>query len=227
MLVRDWMTRNVISLGVNSSILDAAEILREKNIRQFPVIDSEGRLVGIVSDRDVRDAMPSKFVPGDGAVDLKSGLYTLTAGDVMTLDPIVVASDTAMDLVAELIVKHKIGGIPVVDGGTLSGIITQADVMRFLCTATGCHRGGIQFAVRLPAKPGPLAELLRDVKNQNLAFSSVFTSADVERPGFRHAYVRVSDIGDQRVDKVVEALQAKYDLMYYVYEGVTVDLSDS
>ena len=131
MLVRDWMTVNVIALGVNSSVLDAAEFLREKNIRQFPVIDSAGALVGIVSDRDIRDAMPSKFIPGDAVVESGGGLYTLTAGDIMTLDPISVHSDAAMTEAAEILVKHKVGGLPVVDdAGHLVGILCQSDLVR-------------------------------------------------------------------------------------------------
>ena len=224
MLVRDWMTANVISLGVNSSVLDAAEILREKNIRQFPVIDAKGLLVGIVSDRDIRDAMPSKFIPGD-AVDGKSGgLYTLTAGDIMTLDPITVTSDAAINEVAELLVKHKIGGLPVVDGGQISGIITQADVLRFLCAASGSMRSGTQLAFSMEARPGPLARLLAELRGMGLTFSSVFTAADPAHPGLRKTYIRVEGTGERSVEEVVDALQQSHTLLFYVNEGVTVDM---
>ena len=224
MLVRDWMTANVISLGVNSSVLDAAEILREKNIRQFPVIDAKGLLVGIVSDRDIRDAMPSKFIPGD-AVDGKSGgLYTLTAGDIMTLDPITVTSDAAINEVAELLVKHKIGGLPVVDGGQISGIITQADVLRFLCAASGSMRSGTQLAFSMEARPGPLARLLAELRGMGLTFSSVFTAADPAHPGLRKTYIRVEGTGERSVEEVVDVLQQNYTLLFYVNEGVTVDM---
>ena len=225
MLVRDWMTVNVISLGVNSSVLDAAEILREKNIRQFPVIDRDASLVGIVSDRDIRDALPSKFIPGDSVIEKGGGLYTLTASDIMTLDPLTVTSNTAMDEVAEILVKHKIGGLPVVDNGDLKGIITQADVLRFLCAVSGSMRGGTQFGVRMTASPDPLAELLNEFKAMNLAVSSVFTASDPHQTGSRNAYIRVEDIGDKSVEEVAETLQKKYELLFYVNEGITVDVS--
>lgn len=222
MLVREWMTRNVITLGVNSSVLDASAILRDKNIRQFPVIDEKGELVGIISDRDIRDAMPSKYLPGDAVVD--GGLSTLTAGDIMTLDPITVSADTAMDIVAETIVSNKIGGLPVVEGRKLTGIITQADILRFMCSATGAIRGGAQFAFRLEAKPGPLALLLNDLREKEVVFTSVFTSYELDNPGYRHAYIRVSDVGDRSVEDFVAYLQKEYCLLYYVNEGVTVDI---
>ncbi len=222
MLVREWMTRNVITLGANSSVLDAAAILREKNIRQFPVVDDDGLLVGIVSDRDIRDAMPSKYIAGDAASN--GGLSTLSAGDIMTLDPITVNKDMAMDIVAETLVSNKIGGLPVVEGKKLIGIITQADVMRFMSSATGAIRGGIQFAFRLEAKPGPLASLLNDLRDKSVVFTSVFTSYELENPGYRHAYIRVSGVGDRSVEELVNYLQANYTLLYYVNEGVTVDI---
>ncbi|NDV18163.1 CBS domain-containing protein [Pseudodesulfovibrio sp. JC047] len=224
MLVRDWMTVNVISLGVNSSVLDAAEFLREKNIRQFPVIDSQGRLVGIVSDRDIRDAMPSKFIPGDSATERGGGLYTLTASDIMTSEPISVHSDTAMTEVAEVLVKNKVGGLPVVDAGRLKGIITQADVLRFLCTASGSLRGGAQFAIRMDGRPELLADLLCEIRNVGIIFTSVFTAHDPVHSGYTNAYVTVADMGDMSVEEVVNILQEKYELLFYVVEGVTVDM---
>ncbi|MGL1861201.1 MAG: CBS and ACT domain-containing protein [Pseudodesulfovibrio sp.] len=225
MLVRDWMTVNVLSLGVNSSVMDAAEILHEKSIRQFPVLDRNGKLVGIVSDRDIRDAMPSKFIPSDNISEKGGGLYTLTAGDIMTMDPISVTSDTAMDAVAEILVKHRIGGLPVLDGEELKGIITQADVLRFLCAASGSMRGGTQFGIRLPARPGPLSDLLIDFKEMGIVFDSVFTAHDHNEAGSRNAYIRIEDMGDKSLEQVLEALQQKFEILFYVNEGITVDIS--
>ena len=225
MLVRDWMTVNVISLGVNSSVLDAAEILREKNIRQFPVIDKDATLVGLVSDRDIRDALPSKFIPGDAVHEKGGGLYTLTASDIMTLDPITVTSDTPMDEVAEIIVKHKIGGLPVVDGGRVRGIITQADVLRFMCAVSGFMRGGTQFGIRLASGSGSLAGLLEEIKAMGLVFTSVYTASDVQNAGERNAYIRVEEMGEKSVEEVVETLQENNEILFYVNEGITVDVS--
>lgn len=224
MLVRDWMTINVLSLGVNSSVMDAAEILREKNIRQFPVLDPKGKLVGIISDRDIRDAMPSKFIPGDAVIEKGGGLYTLTAGDIMTLDPITVTSDTAINEVAEILVKYKIGGLPVVDGTELVGIITQLDVLRFLSATSGSRRDGTLLAVQLEARPGPLARLLKDIRALGLAFSSVYTATDTEHAGFRHAYIRIDDLNDMSVEQIVDKLQDTYSVAFYVNEGITVDI---
>lgn len=211
-----------MTLGVNSSVMDAAEILHEKNIRQFPVLDPEDKLVGIVSDRDIRDAMPSKFIPGDFATNQGGGLYTLTAGDVMTMDPITVTPDTALDEVSEVLVKHKIGGLPVMEGDQLVGIITQIDVLRFLCSVSGSPQSETHIAFRLNPKSSPLSDLLCDLRDMELSFSGVFMASDGDS---RNTYIRVDGLGDKSVEEVVDALQVKYKVLFYVNEGITVDLS--
>lgn len=225
MLVRDWMSKNVITLGLKTTVVDAAEIMRTKKVRQFPVIDSTGALVGIVSDRDIRDAMPSKYLPGDSATG--GNLGSLRAADIMTGEPMRVSPLTPMDMVAGVLQKHKFGGLPVVDAvGRLVGIITVADVMRFLCTASGVQRGGPQLAVRLEAKPGPLTALLDFLRAEGLRFGSVFTSHDHVDPGFRNAYVRLTDLGDQSLEDVVERLRGRFHLLFYVQDGRTTLVAD-
>lgn len=220
MLVRDWMTKNVITLGLKTTVVDAAEIMRTKKIRQFPVIDVKGSLVGIVSDRDIRDAMPSKYLPGDSANG--GSLDSLRAADIMTPEPMTVSPTTPIDLVANILLRHKFGGLPVVDeAGRLVGIVTVADVFRFLCAASGVQRGGPQIAVRLEAKPGPLTSMLQFLRSEGIRFASVFTSHDPAAPGFRNAYLRVSDLGEHSMDSLIAALKGKYTVLFFVEDGRT------
>jgi acetoin utilization protein AcuB len=220
MLVRDWMTKNVITLGLKTTVVDAAEIMRTKKIRQFPVIDVKGSLVGIVSDRDIRDAMPSKYLPGDAANG--GSLDSLRAADIMTPEPLTVSPITPIDLVANILLRHKFGGLPVVDEvGRLVGIVTVADVFRFLCAASGVQRGGPQIAVRLEAKPGPLAAMLQFLRSEGVRFASVFTSHDPAAPGFRNAYLRVSDLGEHSMDSLIATLKGKYTVLFFVEDGRT------
>lgn len=220
MLVRDWMTRNVTTLGLKTTVVDAAEIMRSKKIRQFPVIDEHGVLAGIVSDRDIRDAMPSKYLPGDVASG--GSLNNLRATDIMTPEPITVAPTTPMDIVASILQRHKFGGLPVVDGlGRLVGIVTVADVLRFLCSASGVGGGGPQIAFRLDTRPGPLAALLADIRAEGVRYASVFTSLDHADPGFRHAYVRLGHMGEHTVQSLLANLGSRYPVLFYVEDGRT------
>lgn len=225
MLVRDWMTKNVTTLGLKTTVVDAAEIMRSKKIRQFPVIDERGSLVGIVSDRDIRDAMPSKFLPGDMASG--GSLSNLRAVDIMTPEPLTVSPTTPVDFVAGILQRHKFGGLPVVDSASrLVGIITVADVLRFLASASGVGRGGPQIAFRLDARPGPLAALLADIRAEGVRYASVFTVHDPLDPGFRQAFVRLGHMGEHTVQSLLANLGAKYTALYYVEDGRTTLLED-
>lgn len=222
MLVEHWMTRNVVTAGLEMTVIDAAETMRRKNIRQMPVVDASGAVVGIVSDRDTRDAMPSKYLPGDAAGKGGFGLAALKVKDIMTPDPVCVAPDTAMDATAQLIIRNKIGGLPVLEGGKLAGIITLMDVLRFLCSATGVARGGPQFAFRLEAKPGPLAALLDDLRARGLRILSVLTCYDHVEAGHRHAYIRLQDTGTATLEELTQDLRSRYDLLFRIADGETV-----
>lgn len=220
MLVRDWMTKNVITLGLKTTVIDAAEIMRTKKIRQFPVIDERGMLAGIVSDRDIRDAMPSKYLPGDSA--LGGGLSSLRASDIMSSEPLTVSTVTPMDMVASILQRHKFGGLPVVDeAGRLVGIVTVADVLRFLCSATGLPHGGLQLAFRMEAKPGPVTDMLEDLRAQGLRFSSVFTTQDLAKPGHRDVFVRIGQMGGHTTKSLLDYLTPRYTLLYCVEDGRT------
>ena len=224
MLVRDWMTKNVITLGLKTTVVDAAEIMRTKRVRQFPVIDEKGGLAGIVSDRDIRDAMPSKYLPGDSASG--GSLGSLRAADIMTSEPMRVSPLTPVDMVADILMRHKFGGLPVVDeAGRLVGIITVADVFRFLCTASGVQRGGPQLAVRMEAKPGPLSGMLEFLRSEGVRFGSVFTSHDPADPAFRNAYVRIVDLGEHSLDSLLAAMKNHYAVLFYVEDGRTTMLA--
>ncbi|MDD4730603.1 MAG: CBS and ACT domain-containing protein [Desulfovibrio sp.] len=227
MLVRYWMSEGAMTLGPEENVVAAAEVMRAQGVRQFPVVDEQGLVVGIVSDRDIRDAMPSKYLPGGALEEQGRGLAELKIKSIMTEEPVCVGPDTAMDTVASLLARHKVGGLPVADKDKkLLGIITEVDVFRFLASATGLARGGAQFAFRLEAKPGPLAALLEDLRTQNVHFSSVLTSHDLSQAGYRHAYIRVEHLGDHSLGSLVAYLSAEHELLYYILDGEVTFLDD-
>lgn len=226
MIVKVWMAKDPMTFGVDMPVLSAAEVMRSQNVRQFPVIGKDGELVGIVSDRDIRDAMPSKYLPAAPEGADGPNLLSITVGDIMTIEPETVTPRTAMDVVADRLAKLKVGGLPVVDQGGLVGIITEVDVFRFLTSATGLARGGAQLAVRLEARPGPLSELLAALREQEVHFTSVLTSHDYDRAGYRHAYIRLESLGDHTIGSLVAFLSQEYEVLYYVEKGEAVYLEE-
>lgn len=128
MHVRDRMRRAVITITPGESLNMAQERMRKHGIRRLPVVQN-GRLVGIVTDRDVRQTWASPAT----ALSTHELLYLLekvTVGEIMTHQPITVTPDTPLIEAARLLRQHKIGGVPVVEGEALVGIITETDLLQ-------------------------------------------------------------------------------------------------
>ncbi|WP_027186107.1 CBS and ACT domain-containing protein [Desulfovibrio inopinatus] len=221
MLVKDWMTEGLYNLGVNDTVLDAADMLRRNNIRQLPVIDTTGRLVGIVSDRDIRDAMPSKFLEGDATkAEAGKGLFDLKVKKIMTEDPITISPDSTVDTAANFLLNNKVGGLPVIDTrGALVGIITETDIFKYLCAVTGVCRQGIQLVFKLEDTPGAAIDLLSYLKGEEIRLSSVLTSYEKVEYGYREVSIRVQSTGKHSLETLITMLKDKYTLLYYIQDG--------
>lgn len=122
--VRDWMTADPITINPKATLTEAYKLMKGHRIRRLPVLDEHSKLVGIVTIGDVREA--HSFDPAHPEIS------QVRVEQVMTIDPITVApTDTIRD-VALLMLQHKIGGLPVVDGDKVVGIITESDIFLVL-----------------------------------------------------------------------------------------------
>jgi acetoin utilization protein AcuB len=136
MSVRDRMTRKVATIRPEATLRAAAALMRDRKVRHLPVVDDMGRLVGIVTDRDLRQAL---FAPGVLAerTDLPAILDALTVGDVMIRGVVSVRAVTTIREAARVMHERRLGALPVVEGGRLVGILTETDVLR----ASQCRDG--------------------------------------------------------------------------------------
>ncbi len=134
MRVGEKMTKEVITISPKEGVTVAKHILDEKGIRHLPVV-SDGKLVGIITDRDIRRNLPSPAT----SLEIHEIFYLLEklqVQSVMTRDVISVTPETSVEDAANLLLAHKIGGLPVLDGERLVGIITEGDVLRALLERT-------------------------------------------------------------------------------------------
>lgn len=157
--VRDIMTSHPVTVSRETEITVAAEILIDRGFNGLPVVDSMGKLVGILCQSDIiaqqkKVPIPSLFTFLDGLITLTSmksleretrKIAAATVGDAMTANPITVDSDTSIETVATLMVDNNFHTLPVVDGGELVGVVGKEDVLK---TLTGAQRKG-------PDKPTP------------------------------------------------------------------------
>lgn len=136
--VSNWMSANVFTVGPKSPLVDAFELMRIHRIRHVPVVDN-GRLVGIVSDRDLRQAMPARNKMDKGSASYGHALMETPVEKAMTRRPISVSPEASIDEATEIICREKIGALPVEDDGKLLGIISAEDLL--WAFHTNGHRG--------------------------------------------------------------------------------------
>jgi len=131
-LVKDWMSKKVITVGPHTSIPDAGHLMRLNKIRRLPVVDKKGKVIGIVTRSDIREASPSDATTLS-VWELNYLLAKLQVADIMTKNPVTIHAEDTLMKAAKLLYENKIGALPVVDDkGIITGIITESDIFRVL-----------------------------------------------------------------------------------------------
>ena len=191
LLIRDSITREVVAVGSETTAAEALALCRVNRIRHLPVI-KEGRLVDIISDRDLCLATPAL---GDSA--RSEALGRLRVADEMVRD---VATVHPEEPVEDAAMYEKIGCLPVVDREDLAGILTSSDMLRAFARLVGADEPGSRIEVSLPNRSGSLAEVVGFVSDKGVNFVSVLASSEREdEDGERVAVLRLATINSKEV----------------------------
>ncbi len=182
--VRDAMTREVITLEPDASAAQALGACRVNNIRHLPIVE-RGRLVGLVSDRDLRDVSPPR-----GTADEENTLGWVRVRDIMTRELITIHPLDTIEHAARELADRRIGCLPVVADGELVGIITSSDMMHTLIELVGAHGPGSWIEVEVPNEPGLLAEVTNVIRERHVNIASVFL-APASRATYRTIVLRL------------------------------------
>lgn len=215
MLVKDWMSRPVITINANDSMQTAMKLLKEHGIRMLPVL-KDGKLKGVVTDRDLKRTSASDATTLE-VHELVYLISTLTVEQIMTPNPITVPFDFTVEETAEVLLKHKISGVPVLDNnGGLAGVITQTDIFKVIISLTGIGKKGIQFGFLLDDRPGSIKEVADIIRDFNGRMVSILTSYEKAPAGYRWGYIRMYGIERSSVQNLKVKLQEKAKLLYMV-----------
>ena len=176
MLVRDWMTQDPQTVAATTPVMEAMQRLREGGFRRLPVVQ-DGRLVGIVTDRDLKEATPSKATTLS-IYELNYLLSKLLVKDVMVASVITVSPDDPIERGALLMEEHRVSGLPVIEQSALVGILTITDLLRAFVGFLGLREGGVRVTVDLPDEPGALVRVAEAGPPSNII--AVVTAGVVE-----------------------------------------------
>ena len=158
MLVSQIMTKKPITIRTDVSVSDALDLMHEKKVHRLPVLDTKGRLVGIVAEGDLLYASPSPATSLN-VWEIHSLLAKLKVDKVMTRKLITVADDAPVEEAAQIMVEKKIGGLPVVCEKKLVGIVTETDLFKVFISMLGGHRQGVRVTASIPGVKGTFAKI--------------------------------------------------------------------
>jgi len=215
MLVKDWMSKTVITVDVNDSLHGAMKLLKQNNISMLPVM-KKGKLVGIVTDRDLKRASASDAT----TLEVHELLFLITkikVQEIMTKDPVTIPVDFTVEEAAEGLLENKISGAPVVDpDGKVIGTITKGDLFRVLIALTGVGKRGIQFAFEVEDRPGSIRELADIVRRYGGRMVSILSTYEHVREGYRKVFIRMYGVERDQLPRLEKELGEKAKYLYLV-----------
>ena len=189
--LREKIQKNPVTISPEASFFEVRNLIHEKGIRHLPVVDKNGKLVGIVTDRDIREAAPSdatllsvqelNYLLGK----LKVSAFMTPKDKLMTISP-----DALIEEAIQLMHDHKIGCLPVVEGDKLYGIFTETDALSHLVDIFGYKEKGTRLTVALEDKPGTMLGILEVIKKHNVNVISIVSPSFMVE-GKRIAAIRI------------------------------------
>ncbi len=177
MFVSRSMTHKVISIDPDTGIFEAQELMAENKIRHLPVTAPDGRLIGIVTDRDIRSALPYKFFKKSSSEEKKNDVSQLKIKDIMTRDAITISPTYTIQDALLIIQDANVGALPVVDeDGILKGIISVRDLLRAFINVLGIGEPGTLLCILVEEKVGQLKKIVDAITEENISFGSVLVA---------------------------------------------------
>ncbi|QFF99725.1 CBS domain-containing protein [Psychrobacillus glaciei] len=215
MIVEDIMNTSVPTLTPSHTINDALLLLKEKRIRHLPIINEQREVIGVVTDRDLKEATPSSLLSIQNPE-----IYELPLEEIMTKNPITGHPLDFVEETATIFYDNRIGCLPIVSKGKLVGMITESDLLYKFIELTGAHQPGSQIEVRVPNQPGILFEVSKIFYEQKMNVLSVLVYPDKVRSDYKILVLRVKTMNPLQL---IEAIRAEgFEVLWPNHPGMNL-----
>jgi len=184
MFVFNDMAKTLIHADETMTVGAAHDLMREKEIRHLPVTDAAGKLVGIVSDRDIRSALPSDLVNDSSCRAESATILKKPISSLMTKDPVCVYPFNTLQDVLLLMQRHRVGALPVVDeDGILQGIVSAGDMLSAFIEVMGIYQAGTLLCVLAPDRQGEMKKLVDTISDEGISTGSILVAKGMQGGG--------------------------------------------
>jgi acetoin utilization protein AcuB len=167
-IVQNMMQKNTVTIHAEETIGTALKLMLEKDVRYLPVVDDSRNLLGLVTDREVKDASPSIFHQNEHPEDFQKPVSKIMKDAVFTAHPLDIAEE-----LSTIFYEHNISCIPVLEDNKLVGLVTEREMLHAFIQLTGTHQPGSHLEVAVPNEAGQLAKVASVLKDFHLNISSV------------------------------------------------------
>ncbi len=177
MLISQSMTRKVITVTRETPLVEAHALMREHQIRHLPVVAPDNHLMGIVTDRDIRTALPYQLAKGGHDPQEEERFSRMTVADVMTTTPATISPTHTIQDALLLIQKKRVGAFPVIDeAGKLKGIVSVRDLLNAFINVLGIGEPGTLLCILVEDKVGQLKKIVDAITEEGISFGSVLVA---------------------------------------------------
>jgi len=217
MPVRDWMSKDLITIDEDASIMKASQLMKQNNIQHLVVLRN-GRLVGIVSDRDLKEAQPSKATTLD-IHEMYAVLDKITVKSLMPKKLFTITPGETLEKAAGLMLKHNISALPVTDPrGILAGVISKGDIFRAFVSMSGIYQAELALGFELEDRSGAIAEVTTVIRAHGGRIVSILSGYERVPEGFLEVFIRAKDVRDEEALK--KELESKFKITYWIHDKV-------
>lgn len=215
MLIKHWMSSPVRTIEPGASMPIASDMMQRYGIHSLPVVE-KGKLVGILTDRDLKRASASDATSLD-FYELAYLLQRIEVKQIMTPDPLVIESDRTLAEAADILLREKVSVLPVIgDNKALIGILSPSDMSRALLSLMAFDRPGIQLGVQVNDNPGAAMAVAGCISSAGGRIASLISTTSHVPDGFRQVFIRVYDLDHWKLDDLVRAIRCRGTLLYVV-----------
>jgi acetoin utilization protein AcuB len=202
MLAGERMSKPVITVAPDLPIPEAHKKMRDHQIRRLPVVNSKGKLVGIISNEDVINASPSPAT-SLSIWEINYLINKIKVQDVMTGDVLTVNVNDTIEHAARLMADNKIGGLPVMSGEEVAGIITETDLFKLFMELTGARDQGLRVTVVVPDKIGEIAALTKPISEAggDIIAMGIY---EAEKAGYGEVFMKVTNLEEEKLIQLIK-----------------------
>lgn len=213
MVIEEIMNRNVFSLKETQTIADAIKLMRDKHIHHLPIVNDVGELVGVVSDRDLKEASPSILDANPNREVLKSSLSSIMKKDVITAHPL-----DFVEEISTVFYEHRISSIPIIENKKVVGIVTETDMLHTLILLTGAHQPSSHIEVQVENVSGKLADITQIIRKRNVNIISVLVYPCSHNERYKNIVFRIQTMNPTAV--VNDIKSEGYEVLWPSMPGV-------